>query len=119
MEFEQCRKVFDISPEPNSIRSWQKISSDLVGGHYIFPNGLHFIESVIPSEYPNMEYKVPKHWVRHTISPISTPFFITTFPVRGPNMGYRRVQQETYLTSTQVPGAGTYSLLPGTGTQAT
>ena len=74
VEFEQCCKVFDISPEPNSIRSWQKISSDLVGGRYNFPNELHFIESVVPPEYPYMGYEVPKHRVRHTISPINTIF---------------------------------------------
>ena len=91
MEFEQCCKVFDISLEPDSIRSQQKLSSDLVGGHYIYPNELHFIESVVPLDYPNMGYEVPKHGVQRTISPISTPFFITESWVRGPRMGYNMV----------------------------
>ena len=90
MEFEQCCKVFDISPELDSIRSWQKISLDLVGGHYIFPNELHFIESVVPLEYPNRGHEAPKHGVRRTILPISTPFFITESQVRRPSMGYGR-----------------------------
>ena len=54
-----------------------------------------------------MGYEVPKHGVRHTILPISTLVFITESRVRGPSMGYDRVQQETYPTSTQVPGTGT------------
>ena len=76
VEFEQCCKVFDISPEPDSICSQQKNSSDLVGGHYIFPNGFHFTEPTVPSEYPNTGCEVPKHGVRRTILPICTPFFI-------------------------------------------
>ena len=57
-----------------------------------------------------MGYEIPKHRVRHTLSPISAHFSITTSWVRGPNMGYGRVQQETYLTSTQVLGMGTGTL---------
>ena len=65
MEFEQYCKVFAISPEPDSIPSLQKINSDLVGGHYIFPGRLHFTESTVPhstqtwgTEY-HFAYKYP------------------------------------------------------------
>lgn len=66
-----------------------------------------------------MGYGVPKHGVRSTIFPISTPFFIMASRVRGASIGYVRVRQETYLTSTQVPGTGTRTLPLGTGTLAT
>ena len=113
VEFEQCCKVFDISPKLDSIHSQQKISSDLVGGHYIFPNGLHFSEPTIPLEYPNMGCEIPNHGVQRTISPIST-FFYNGLSGTWTKYG---VRQEMHRRSTQVPGMCTLPL--GTGTLAT